>query len=93
MSDNILDADELLDDAAEEVADEIGMTSEEAAADDVAAVETPKKRKAKFSVFDAMLLLSLVFISLATLFMFWELRDFGDFPSEFPWRVSEFMSR
>ena len=47
---------------------------------------------ASFNIFDAMLLLSLIFVSLATLFLFLELNTFGDFPGSFPWRTTEFLN-
>jgi hypothetical protein len=67
-----------------------------------AAVATkPAKKKSRFNfgaidtseitIFDAALLISLIFISLATLMMFFELRQFGNFPFDgFPWRTDKF---
>ena len=79
---------------AEESSEAVAETTE----DEVAAV--PAKKKARFStgsfdaseltIFDLALLISLVFISLATLMMFFELRQFGKFPFDgFPWRTDK----
>ena len=79
--------EEVLDQGAD-AADEIGLTSEES--ED----SSDKKKRSLFdmSVFDAMLLLSLVFITLATLILFLELNTFGKFPGSFPWRTSEYLN-
>jgi hypothetical protein len=37
-----------------------------------------------------MLLVALLCATLATLLLFFELRDFGNFPFSFPWRTNEF---
>lgn len=84
MSEIIQDADELVDEtleASEADGDEVGLTSE----------ETEKKPRLKrFTVYDSMLLVALVCATLATLLLFLELRDFGNFPYSFPWRTNEF---
>ena len=45
----------------------------------------------KMNVYEVMLLISLVCVSLATVLMVFELRTFGDFPNGFPWRTEEFL--
>ena len=90
MSD-ILEADDAFsDDNVDEFAnDQIGMTSKEAV--DAGSDVTVKKKKPKFTVFDAMLLASLLCVTLATLVLFLELNKFGSIlDGDFPWRVSEF---
>lgn len=68
---------------------------------DAALATKPEKKKGRFSlgaidtseitIFDAALLISLIFISLATLMLFFELRQFGNFPFDgFPWRTDKF---
>lgn len=101
MSDSLFD-DELQDegfDVDEVESDEIGMTSDESpkedAGDDSADegdVEETSKKKAKFSVFDAMLLVALICVTAATVILVFELRKFGNFPFSFPWRTSEFLN-
>ncbi|MFT5301967.1 MAG: hypothetical protein ACI87E_003345 [Mariniblastus sp.] len=83
MADNIDNSEALVDDSVDQ-ADTIGQTSDEAAID-------VKKESllSSMTVFDAMLLISLICVVLATFMMFFELRIFGDFPSEFPWRTNE----
>ena len=45
----------------------------------------------ELTIFDAILFISLIFISLATIMLFFELRQFGNFPfSGFPWRTPGF---
>ncbi|MDE0936664.1 MAG: hypothetical protein OSA89_12165 [Mariniblastus sp.] len=65
------------------VSDEIGLTSEETDQDG----EEKKSLLSKLTVFDAMLLVALLCATTATLLMLLELRGFGEFPSEFPWRT------
>ncbi|MDG1873351.1 MAG: hypothetical protein P8J27_05545 [Mariniblastus sp.] len=104
MSDNILDASDMFDDSAdlagsvgEEVVEEIGQTSEESLVnpDDSGSADDSSKEKKSllsgFSLFDSMLLTALICISLATLFLFLELNEFGKFPGSFPWRTTEFL--
>ena len=84
MSEIIPAEEEFVQEAVEATGDEIGMTSDESS-DDLG-----KQKKSFFSsmtVFDAMLMLSLLFITFATLVLFFELRNFGPFPFDFPWRV------
>jgi hypothetical protein len=69
--------------------EEVGMTSDEASDDTDSADEAAKKDKFTLNLYDAMLMISLVCITLATLFLVFELRTFGDFPGGFPWRTSE----
>lgn len=84
MSD-MIQGDELNDEVGVTSAGEIGMTSDEAAA------EEKKSWLSQFSIYDAMLLLALIFVTLATLRLFFELRTFGNFPFSFPWRTGEFL--
>jgi hypothetical protein len=87
--------EEQLDDFAEESSVEalteddtsqVGQTSAEADGDLV--LDSDKKRNLAFNVFDAMLLISLVFISLAVMLMLWKLTDFGPIFGA-PWNTSE----
>lgn len=87
MSD-IPSADELMDEAVDQ-SGEVGLTSEESASEDG---EKKKSRFGNFTVFDTMLLMSLICVTLATLNMFLELNSFGNIlGGEFPWRVSDFL--
>lgn len=71
------------DDAVEASTDEVGLTSNE--------LDSEKKSLlASMTIYDAMLLVSLICVGLATLLLLVELRTFGDFPSSFPWRTGEF---
>lgn len=90
--------EELIAKAQEEASIEDAEQSAEAEA---AVATKPAKKKGRFSlgaidtseitIFDAALLISLIFISLATLLMFFELRQFGNFPFDgFPWRTDKF---
>jgi len=89
---------ELIAKAQEEDAIEAETLTPEPAATDAAVAAKPAKKKGRFSldtseitIFDAALLISLIFISLATLMMFFELRTFGNFPFDgFPWRTDKF---
>ncbi|MEM7784479.1 MAG: hypothetical protein AAF623_14095 [Planctomycetota bacterium] len=70
------------DDSAE-MQDDVGMTSEEAEPEqDVAA-----KKKQGMSLFDVLMIVAFVLISLATLKLIFELQTFGPFPG-FVWRVN-----
>jgi len=77
------------DNAIEELSEDVeatGQTSDEA--------ETQSRKTSKLldmNVFEVMLLISLVCVSLATILMLLELRTFGDFPGGFPWRTDEFL--
>lgn len=86
MSEVIPDANELIDESAdnvESVDNQVGLTSEETSGNE------KKSLLASMTIFDAMLIVSLVCIALATLILFFELRGFGTFPGGFPWRTSE----
>lgn len=85
MSDPILDDAELENDLMEPESDSIGQTSEESS-------ENGEDTKRQFSVYDAMLLVSLICVSLATLLLVLELRRFGNFPFSFPWRTTEVLN-
>ena len=99
MSDNILDADDMFDESADvaesvgQEADQVGKTSGESdpgsSADDSS--EEKKSLISSFTLFDSMLLVGLICVSLATLFLFLELNEFGKFPGSFPWRTNEFL--
>lgn len=82
--------DSNLDDSTEQpveqlndAVDEVGMTSQ----GDLVVDDGKKKRNLAFNVFDAMLLLSLIFVSLATMLLLWELSKFGNIFSA--WNTSE----
>ena len=85
MSDPILEDAELENDVMEPESDSVGQTSEEASDE-----STDKKRE--FSIYDAMLLVSLICIGMATLLLIFELRRFGNFPFSFPWRTDEVLN-
>jgi hypothetical protein len=85
MSDPILDDADLENDLMEPESDSIGQTSEEAS-------ENGEDQKREFSVYDAMLLVSLICAALATLLLVLELRRFGNFPFSFPWRTTEVLN-
>lgn len=85
MSDPILDDAELENDLMEPESDSIGQTSEETS-------EDGEDKKREFSVYDAMLLVSLICVTLATLLLVFELRRFGNFPFSFPWRTTEVLN-
>jgi hypothetical protein len=77
------------DNPIEELSDDVeatGQTSDEA---DKQSSKTSKLLD--MNVFEVMLLISLVCVSLATILMLLELRTFGDFPGGFPWRTDEFL--
>ena len=88
--------DELQDDLQDVVdddLDQLGQTSEEV--HETTEAEPTRKRRSRgqkavrgFTVFDAMLLMSLVCITLAAFLMFYELTTFGQFPG-FVWRTDE----
>ncbi len=90
MSDIIEGAEDLIEgasDAAESAGDAIGLTSDEASNED------KKSFLSSLTIFDSMLMLALLFVTLATLVLFFELRNFGPFPFDFPWRTNEFLSQ
>ena len=93
--------EELIAQVEEEDTELVGEPSDAETETTDAAVAKPAKKKGRFSmgsfdaseitIFDAALLISLIFISLATLMMFFELRQFGNFPFDgFPWRTDKF---
>lgn len=86
--------DELQEDLQDDF-DQVGQTSEEISESTEADDPASARRRAltndavrKFTIFDAMLLISLLCISLATFLMVWELTKFGSFPG-FVWRTNE----
>lgn len=83
MSEVNQSADEYLDESVDAAADQIGLTSDET-------TNTKESLLASMTIFDGMLLVALICASLATLFLFFELREFGSFPFSFPWRTNEF---
>ncbi len=105
MSDDILEADDLFDQAemlepveevAEVVSDEAVVASHEAPSEPVDTDSSSKKKGSilkSFSVFDGLLLLSLICICLATLLLFLNLSKFGSLADGFPWRTSEFLNQ
>jgi hypothetical protein len=46
-------------------------------------------RKQNFNIYTVMLIISFVCLLIGTLLLFFELRQYGDFPSEWPWKVTE----
>ncbi len=86
MSDPILDDSEQDGDFLEPESDLVGQTSEEASQ------SSDDKKKREFSIYDAMLLISLICVALATLLLVIELRRFGNFPFSFPWRTTEVLN-
>jgi hypothetical protein len=63
--------------------EEVGLTSEETADDG----EEKKSFLSTLTDFDAMLLIGLLCVSAATVLLFLELNNFGDFPNDFPWKT------
>ena len=55
-------------------------------------VEQDNSRKLGFNLFDAMLGISVIFVVLAILVLVMELREFGNFPFQFPWKTSEILN-
>lgn len=52
--------------------------------------EPVKKSRFKMSVYETMLLLSLIFVTVATVLLVLELKqDFGGYPWEYPWRTTD----
>lgn len=51
-------------------------------------ISTTEKLKSGFTVFDAMLLISLICVTLATLRMFMAMGEYGNIFSSYPWRVN-----
>ena len=92
MSEIFPDADKLMEeniDAAEEAidaGDDVGLTSDETAKEH----KSVKSLLMEMTVYDSMLLVALLCATLATLLLFFELREFGKFPFSFPWRTNEF---
>ena len=89
------DLQDVVDDGLESVddLDQLGQTSDEVTESTEAepAAKRPSRGQAavrSFTVFDAMLLMSLVCITLAAFLMFYELTTFGKFPG-FVWRTDE----
>lgn len=70
------------DDAVEMSGAEVGLTSDEADDDE-------RSMWQMMTIYDVLLLVSLICIGLATLILLFELRTFGDFPLSFPWRTNE----
>ena len=62
------------------------MTSDESESK----LKTLKSLLLEMTVYDSMLLVALLCATLATFLLFFELREFGNFPFSFPWRTSEF---
>ena len=85
MSDPILEDAELESDVMEPESESVGQTSEEVS-------EHGEDKKREFSIYDAMLLVALICIALATLLLILELRRFGNFPFSFPWRTTEVLN-
>ena len=100
MSDSIFDDAEFENDAVEPESElepeTVGQTSDEGSAETSEEsspedVEETTREKPSFSLFDAMLLISLVCVTLATLLLVFELREIdANFPfGGFPWRTTD----
>lgn len=89
MSDITEGAEELLDEPVEAEGDAVGSTSDEVEQTSDENGEEKESLLQSMTIYDAMLLVSLICVALATLLLFFELRNFGDFPGEFPWRTDE----
>ena len=87
MSDIIEGAEELLDEPVEAEGEAVGSTSDEAGRTSDENGEEKESLLQTMTIYDAMLLVSLICVALATLLLFFELRTFGDFPGGFPWRI------
>ena len=70
---------------ASDPTDQVGQTSEEQPVDE------KKSGRFKMNIYDAMMLVSLICVTVASLLLLFELRNFGDFPGGFPWRTEEFL--
>lgn len=101
MSD-ILEADDLFDQAemlepveevAEAASDEVVMSGQEVSGDPDSSSKGKKSLLKSFSVFDGLLLISLICICLATLILFLDLSKFGSLFGGFPWRTNEFLNQ
>ena len=86
-----LDLDGIAEDGGEMFAEDdtsaVGTTSAQTEVSEFVDDGGKKKRNLAFSVFDAMLLLSLVFVSLAVMMLIWELSGFGSI-SSLPWNTN-----
>ncbi len=87
MSDILEDADELIDESVDANDDAVGLTSDEAG-QTTNQNDDRKSLLQSMTIYDAMLLVSLICVALATLLLLVELRTFGDFPFGFPWRTN-----
>jgi hypothetical protein len=104
MSDDIFDEPELENDLTPSELDQepetVGETSDEQKLDASDAdrsedhdEESTEKKKFEFSVYDTLLLVSLICVTLATLLLVLELRRIdSSFPFSFPWRTSEVLN-
>ena len=104
MSDDILEADDLFDqadmlepveevtEAVEAASDEVDATAHDEPVETDSSSEGKKSLLKSFSVFDGLLLISLICIFLATLILFLDLSKFGSLADGFPWRTSEFLN-
>ena len=89
MSDIIEGADELLDESVEAEGSAVGSTSDEVGQTSDENNEEKESLLQTMTIYDAMLLVSLICVAVATLLLLFELRTFGDFPGGFPWRTNE----
>ena len=48
---------------------------------------TAIKRKQNFNIYTVMLIISFFCLLIGTLLLFFELRAYGDFPSDWPWKT------
>ena len=102
FGDPVEDFGEAVEDVAEAGSDEVGMTSQEAkrgaakkrgAVNDGNKPQKKKRRLGSFSVYDGLLLISLICVCLATLILFLDLSKFGSLTEGFPWRTTEFSNQ
>jgi hypothetical protein len=89
MSDITEGVEELLDEPVEAEGDAVGSTSDEVEQTSEESSEEKESLLQSMSIYDAMLLVSLICVAVATLLLFFELNTFGDFPGGFPWRTNE----
>lgn len=90
MSDIIESAEEVLDEPVVAEGDAVGSTSQEVGQSSGENGDGTKSLLKSMTPFDAMLLISLICVAMATLLLLFELRTFGDFPGGFPWRTTGF---
>jgi len=83
------DADELVEDADDLVEDAGGLVEDDGDAAVESAIVAPKRKGilSSFSIFDAMLVFSLILVTAAALMMAWGLNDYGSVFG-LPWKTT-----